>query len=121
MLSQPLTILFTELSPDEQANNIPTDAELVIIATIAKANDDKVVLDAAKKLRHFLRVKTKLVKLQSWGNLGSIASRFWNTYKGRLQPLITIAVNALRGVVANILRQHPTVKGYVQQLLCGYK
>lgn len=100
-----------------QFSDIPSDADLVIIATIAKANDDKVVLDAVRKLRHFQRVNMQLVKMQ---NIGNLVSTLWNTYRGRLQPIITIAINALRSHVASILNRHPTVKQYVQQLICGY-
>ena len=103
-----------------QFSDIPSDSDLITIATIAMANDDKVVLDAVKKLRHFHRVNTQLVKMETWSGLGNIVSRLWDTYKGNLQPLITIAINALKGHVAAILRQHPTIKQYVQQLLCGY-
>lgn len=118
MCNQLLILHSTAISlSDVKLSDIPDDDDLITIATIAIANDDNVVLDAVKKLRHFRQVNSKLVKMQSWTG---IVGRLWNTYKGRLQPLITIAINALRGHVGGILNRHPTVKRYVQQLLCGY-
>lgn len=119
MCNQLLILHSTAISlSDVKLSDIPDDADLITIATIAIANDDNVVLDAVKKLRHFRQVNSKLVKMQS--SWTGIVSGLWNTYKGRLQPLIRIVINALRSHVGGILNRHPTVKGYVQQLLCGY-
>ena len=102
---------------DVQFSEIPSDTDLVTIANIAIANDDEVVLNAAKKLWQFRQMNSKLVKAEGFG---TVVRGLWNRYGSRLQPLIKIAINALRGHVANILSRHPTVKQYVQQLLCGY-
>ena len=102
---------------DVQFSEIPSDTDLVTIANIAVANDDEVVLNAAKKLWQFRQMNSKLVKAEGFG---TVVRGLWNRYGSRLQPLIKIAINALRGHVKNILSRHPTVKQYVQQLLCGY-
>ena len=99
---------------DVELSEIPSDADLVTIANIAIANDDEVTLNAAKKLWQFRQMNSKLVKAE--GFFGGL----WKRFGGRLKPLIKIAINALRGHVEKILKRHPTVKQYVQQLLCGY-
>ena len=102
---------------DVEFSEIPSDADLVTIANIAIANDDEVVLNAAKTLWQFRQMNSKLVKAEGFRD---VIGGLWRRYGGRLQPLIKIAINALRGHVANILNRHPTVKQYVQQLVCGY-
>ena len=91
-----------------QLSGIPDDADLITIAAIAIANDDE-VLDTMKRIRSFHPVRSS-----------------WHSFKkiGRAIRKIRIrgnkAINALKGRVAAILNRHPTVKRYVQKLLCGY-
>ena len=97
-----------------QFNGISDDADLITIAAIAIANDDE-VLDTMKRIRSFRPVGSEVAKMQGWFRGG--VRKIWNRGKSWI---INKALNILRGRVAAILKRHPTVKRYVQKLLCGY-
>ena len=102
-----------------QLSGIPDDADLITIAAIAIANDDE-VLDTIERIRSFRPVRSEVAKMQGWGIFRKIRKGIRKVWKHGKGWIINKAINALKGRVAAILNRHPTVKRYVQKLVCGY-